>query len=69
MNERSSDKYTDTFFETSEKNLKALSEKLLKKISVSFPTANQTQALSIELNAEKAATIKYLANCFIISSS
>lgn len=69
MNETSSDKYTDTFFETSEKDLKTLSEKLLKEISVSFPPANKTQALSIELDAEKAATIKYLANCFIMPSS
>jgi hypothetical protein len=68
MNEASSSKYTDTFFETSEKDLKTLSEKLLEKISISFPPANKTQALSIELNTEKAATIKYLANCFIMSA-
>jgi hypothetical protein len=68
MDETSSDKYTDTFFETSEKDLKTLSEKLLKKISFSFPPANKTQTLSIELNTEQAATIKYLADCFIMSA-
>lgn len=69
MDETSSGKYTDTFFETSDKDLKALSEKLLKRISITFPPANQIQALSIELDTEKAATIKYLANCFIMSAS
>ena len=69
MKETTSDKYTDTFFEIGEMNLKALSEKLLKKISISFPPANQIQALSIKIDTEKAATIKYLANCFFMSAS
>ena len=69
MKEGSSNKYTDTFFELNEKQLETLSDKAIMKIGITFIITDQTHPLLTMPDAEKAATIKYLANCFVERTS